>query len=271
MTDTPTSSATGPIEGPIALGYALITLVEPRRGHEVEYNRWYEEDHFYAGCLAGAYTLAGGRFVATRADKAKRYPADTTVPPPGFGIDAGSYVAVYWIQDGYYDEWNRWGVDQVNWLHANGRMFEARDHIHTLMYKKESVFHGNGGGRRVPAELVLDHHFPGLVMIIAEVAEGVDAATAIEWFSTRLGPAETTVAFSPIPLLGDAPGDVPRDVATNRVTLLAFLDGDPHEEWDSVFAPLGAEFAAAALGSIVWASPFRSTVPGTDTYTDELF
>jgi len=38
-----------------------------------------------------------------------------------------------------------------------------------------------------------------------------------------------------------------------------------------VFAPLGAEFAAAALGSIVWASPFRSTVPGTDTYTDELF
>ena len=34
---------------PIKLGSMLFTLVEPRRGHEVAYNRWYERDHFYAG------------------------------------------------------------------------------------------------------------------------------------------------------------------------------------------------------------------------------
>jgi len=31
---------------PIKLGSMLFTLVEPRRGHEVAYNRWYERDHF---------------------------------------------------------------------------------------------------------------------------------------------------------------------------------------------------------------------------------
>ena len=31
---------------PIKLGSMLLTLVEPHRGHEVAYNRWYERDHF---------------------------------------------------------------------------------------------------------------------------------------------------------------------------------------------------------------------------------
>ena len=34
-------------------------MVEPHRGHEVAYNRWYERDHFYAGCMIGAWTIAG--------------------------------------------------------------------------------------------------------------------------------------------------------------------------------------------------------------------
>ena len=35
---------------PIVAGSALFTLVDPSKGHEVAYNRWYERDHFYA-CL----------------------------------------------------------------------------------------------------------------------------------------------------------------------------------------------------------------------------
>src|SRR3984957_9098943 len=50
---------------PIKLGSMLLTLVEPHRGHEVAYNRWYERDHFYAGCMVGPYNFAGRRFVAT--------------------------------------------------------------------------------------------------------------------------------------------------------------------------------------------------------------
>jgi len=31
-----------PAADPVKLGSMLFTLVEPRRGHEVAYNRWYE-------------------------------------------------------------------------------------------------------------------------------------------------------------------------------------------------------------------------------------
>ena len=38
---------------PVKLGAMLYTLVDPERGHEVAYNRWYERDHFYGGCMIG--------------------------------------------------------------------------------------------------------------------------------------------------------------------------------------------------------------------------
>ena len=109
----------------------LLTLVEPRRGHEVAYNRWYERDHFYAGCMVGPYNFAGCRYVATADLKALRDPDPSAIT----GEPArGSYVAVYWVLDGYYDVWQRWALRQVNALHAAGRMFEERDHVHTLLY-----------------------------------------------------------------------------------------------------------------------------------------
>src|SRR5206468_1223818 len=119
---------------PIELGSILFTLVEPHRGHEVAYNRWYERDHFYAGCMVGPWCFAGRRFVATRACKDLRYPDDSPVTPDRL---TGSYLGLYWILDGHHDEWNRWAVDQVIELHADGRMFSARDHTHTLLYRYE--------------------------------------------------------------------------------------------------------------------------------------
>ena len=92
---------------PIKLGGALITLVEPHEGHQVEYNRWYERDHFYAGCMIGAWTIAGTRYVATRAEKAKRYPAASSFAPD---TTKGSYLALYWILAGKFGEWMKWGM-----------------------------------------------------------------------------------------------------------------------------------------------------------------
>ena len=101
---------------PIKLGSMLFTLVEPHRGHEVAYNRWYERDHFYAGCMIGPYQFAGKRFVATAALKALRDPDSSR--PPGAEPQTGSYLGVYWVLDGYHDDWNRWAVDQVMALHG---------------------------------------------------------------------------------------------------------------------------------------------------------
>ena len=258
----------------VKLGSALFTLVEPRPGQAVEYNRWYERDHFYAGCLIGPWNFAGRRFVATRRLKALRYPPSSPITPEP---QRGSYLALYWILDGHHDDWNRWAVDQVNWLHANGRMFAERDHVHTLLYDYEWAVQRDADG--VSAELALDHPFAGLVAVIGEAAEGVSRAEVSRWYRdehlptvVRPGsPAELCLSFAPLPLLADAPGDVPRAGADDRRFLhLWFLDTDPAEVWDDRFAGHGDELDTSGLGTLLWASPFLPTVPGTDRYADEI-
>ena len=70
-----------PAEGPyeVRIGSALITMVEPHRGHEHAYNRWYEDDHFYSGAMAMPWMFAGRRWVAPRALQQLRYPEDSGI------------------------------------------------------------------------------------------------------------------------------------------------------------------------------------------------
>jgi hypothetical protein len=253
-------------ERPIRLGGALITMVEPRKGHEVAYNRWYERDHFYAGCQIGAWNLQGGRYVATRDLKALRYPADSPICPDP---TSGSYVAIYWIVAGRFKEWMQWGTEQVQWLHANGRMFTERDHIHTAMYRMRTEYEQPDG---VPVELALDHRSPYCVLFIGEPFDGVELDAIDEWFRTEAKlPNVVGVELTPVPLLGDAPSDVPRSETGNRFAQLWFVDGDLPAEWAASYATLGARLEAAGLARTLFVSPFRATVPGTDTYTDQLW
>jgi hypothetical protein len=212
-------------ERPIRLGGALVTMVEPHRGHEVAYNRWYERDHFYAGCAIGAWTLAGSRYVATRDLKALRYPVDSPICPDP---NSGSYLALYWILAGKLPEWLRWGTDQVLWLHENGRMFAARDHVHTSMYRFHSEYQASEDG--IPIELALDHRSPYLVFAVGRLRAG-RTLDGVETF-----------------LRGRRLGDVA-----------------------AAFAPLGDALADASLADLLFVSPFRKTVVGTDTYTGELW
>jgi hypothetical protein len=253
-------------ERPIRLGGALITMVEPRKGHEVAYNRWYERDHFYAGCMIGAWTVQGGRYVATRDLKALRYPDDSPVTPDKM---TGSYVAIYWILAGKFAEWMKWGTEQVQWLHANGRMFAERDHIHTVMYEFRTEYEQPDG---VPVELALDHRSPYCVLLVGEPADGVDLDAVDSWFRTSAAlPHAVAAEFTPVPLLGDAPSDVPRTDGGNRFAQLWFVDDDLPAIWDDTFATLGARMNDAGIGTALFVSPFRATVPGTDTYTDQLW
>ena len=70
---------------PVKVGSMLLTLVDPHKGFESAYNRWYERDHFYAGCMEGPWQIAGSRWVATREMKNLRW-GSTAVADP---IDAG--------------------------------------------------------------------------------------------------------------------------------------------------------------------------------------
>jgi hypothetical protein len=259
---------------PIKLGSMLVTLVEPHRGHEVEYNRWYERDHFYAGCMIGPYNFAGKRFVATADLKSIRDPdpSEITGSP-----SRGSYLALYWVLEGYHDIWNRWAVDQVKALHRAGRMFAERDHVHTLLYRYAWELSRDPDG--LPAELALDHPSQGLVAVISDRAEGTGADEHELWQKQELlpglmaeSPVRLVIAADPLPLLIDAPGDVPRSEADDKRQLtLWFLDGHPSEALEGVLASYRRQLESSGRGRVAAVLGFVPTVPGTDTYTDRLW
>ena len=259
----------------IKLGTILFTMVEPTKGHEVEYNRWYERDHYYGGVLTGAYSFAGDRFVATKDLKALRYPADSPMTPDPM---TGSYLAIYWVLAGHHDDWNRWSVDTVKMLHASGRMFPERQHIHTVLYDNQWSIQSSERG--TSAELALDRNYAGLVVNVGELADGKTMADVEQWTRETWAPQamaqswgpDLIVDATPMPLLDDAPPDVPRVAnADRRFLQLHFLDHLPTEGWADGYAKFGAELEASGVATHLWTAPWKQTVFGTDAYTDQLW
>jgi len=260
---------------PIELGTLLFTMVEPHKGHEVEYNRWYERDHFYGGVLTGAWSFAGDRFVATRDLKKLRYPVESPMTPDP---DTGSYLAIYWVLKGHHDEWNRWSVDTVHMLHRTGRMFAERTHIHTQLYDNQWSATRTPTGTSI--ELALDRNYPGIVVNVGELNDGVTHDQMWEWTSNHWAPRAFSAGWGPdvlnystlLPLLDDAPADVPRvPRAERRFLQIHFVDHDPASSWDEGYGRFGADLEASGLASHLWTAPFINTVFGTDTYTDQLW
>jgi hypothetical protein len=273
--------ATPPPDYPVRLGSLLFTLVEPHRGHEVAYHRWYERDHFYAGCLTGPHLFAGRRWVATRPLKDLR----TTAPEPASGHtslfdgqpELGSYLAVYWIEEGKHAEHLAWALERVLWLHQNGRMFAERDHIHTLMFHHRGAAYRDDDG--VPAELALDHSFAGLGVSMVDALEGTTQDELVAWLAEEHlpavlagGPAALAVASVPEPLQDDAPVQQPDPGALDRrVLVLWFLDQDPGASWSALADAHADALAESGKAELAWSGAFLPTIPGKDTYTDQLW
>lgn len=250
---------------PVRLGGALVTLVDPHRGSEVAYNRWYERDHALAGCMIGAWTLGMDRFVATADLKRLRYPVPSPVAPDA---DSGTYVAIYWIVDGHFDAWIDWAKQQVMWLHENGRMFPERDHIHTMMYRLSADYELDDG---VPVELALAHRAPFLIIVIGEVAAGRDSADIERWFEQNRPRSIVGGEFRPHQIPGEPAPGVRADSNDHRFCQLWFVDDGLPERWEEDWATLGERFAAEGLGELVYVAPFRATHPGTDRHTADLW
>ena len=264
--ETPTIEEIG--LGPVDVGAMLFTMVEPHRGFEVAYNRWYERDHFYAGCMIGAGNFAGRRWVAPREYKKLRYVAEGSPVAPD--AMTGSYLAIYWVLDGMLQEWNKWAYRQLKQLHVENRMFAERDHIHTLLYTRDHVRYRDDDP--IPAALALDHPFKGLTVVIGE-ATG-DRAALDDWFAEQPLPstAAMRISWTPMPLLVDAPGVQKSEGSDRKFIHLYFLDRDPIDVFHGDgLAGYAAEVAGSGLGTVHWAGPFIPTIPGTDIYTDELW
>ncbi len=274
MTTSDTASRLGPIVHPrVELGSVLVSLLEALPGHEVELHRWYERDHFYAGCMMGPYFFSGRRYVATRPLKDLRFPEITPVIDD---IARGSYLALYWIQAGHHDAAVEWAVPQVNWLNANDRMLDHRAQAHAGFYQLRWRVERDRDG--VPPELALEHPFAGVVLLMvdrnAEVERETFESEYRAWIAPRLAgtPAALCLGLEPEPLPDDAPSYVIRPPGLERRSLqMFFLQSDPRECWDELFSEQDAWLREAGLGHVSYAAPFIPTIPGTDRYADELW
>jgi hypothetical protein len=252
----------------------LFTLVDPNPGHEVAYNRWYERDHFYAGCLVGPWLFAGRRWVATRRLKDLRFPPQSPFAEP---VAAGSYLSIYWVLAGHEDEHFAWARRQVYWLYGQGRGFSERTHAHTKLYDFVGAVSRHPDG--VPVALALDHPYSGLVVLCSEPAEGSSYETLAEasaphvarllqapgmdlisnWrFHVEEGDFEAPMA------LGSEGG------TKDRLLQLGFVQGTPEDTWPAVQG-YAEDLESSGAGRVTFAAPFVPTIVGTDTYTDELW
>ena len=168
---------------PVKIGNMLFTMVDPNPGFEVAYNRWYERDHFYAGCMIFPGLFAGHRWVAPRDLKDLRFPDPSPVADP---LDAGSYLSIYWRHKGMEYAGQDWDGPSVFWLYENGRGFDERTHRHTANYDFVSAAYKDDDG--VPVELALDHSYAGLGVVFSEPAEGVSSEELISWLESSAAP-----------------------------------------------------------------------------------
>jgi hypothetical protein len=256
------------------LGHALITMVEPHLGSEREYNRWYEDDHFIAGAMAMPWMYAGRRWVATRDLQLLRYPETSAVAQP---VTAGCYISVYWITAGRYADHMRWTVGINKRLNRDHRVFQERTHVFTAFQDHTATVYRDGG--HGPRDIhALDHPYAGLVVEVIDAGVPAQRDALLAWLREehlpkRLAgsPAAMVTVFAPTPLPLDRMTYVKQvEGVGTRLTLLWFLQRDPREVWQEHFAGLDEQIAASGLGRVELVAPFIPTIPGTDTYVDQL-
>jgi hypothetical protein len=267
---------------PVKVGSMLLTLVDPHHGFERAYNRWYERDHYYGGCLVGPHLFAGSRWVATRTLKDLRWASDAADGPAvAEPADAGSYVAIYWVEkDRHKEHFDDWARPQVAYLYGEGRGFSERTHVHTVLFDHLGASYRDEDP--VPVDLALDHGYDGIVALWLDARDGRTATELLDDLTRDHLPAllkdsavEIASAWAPSPgedevrlkqpmPLGSAPG------GPGRLVQLFFCHGDVRDTLTALRAYTdGVE--AAGLADTRLAAPFFRTNPGTDKYVDELW
>jgi hypothetical protein len=257
----------------VKIGSSLITMVEPHVGHEEAYNRWYEDDHFYAGVMAMPWAFAGRRYVATRDLQAMRLPKqDSAIANP---INLGKYIAAYWLTEGRYDDHLRWTVATNQRLLADGRVYLQRDHIFTAFQEYLGpVYRDAEGPRDIHA---FDYPYGGLVVEVVDAPEGSNIDAVVEYIKSERAPVvfgagvAMGTLFTPFPLPEDRMSYVKQvEGLGRRVTVLWFTDGDVRDSWDAGFSGAIEQAEKSGVGKAEFVAPFQPTLPGTNKYVDEL-
>jgi hypothetical protein len=100
-------------------------------------------------------------------------------------------------------------------------------------------------------------------------AAGVTPSELGTYVGSAFAP-ELELGFTPIPLPADAPvSQQGHDRLDGCLLHLSFTTADPASWWDDQRAAAD-RLRADGIGEMLWTAPFVPTVPGTDTYTDQL-
>lgn len=279
MTTDPYTEIALHLPNDVAIGGALITMVEPHVGHEQTYNRWYEDDHFYSGAMHGPWTFAGRRFVAPRVLRDRRAEVESSaVQPP----DAGCYISLYWATAGHEEDNERWSFHAMaEALMPHGRGYTERQHVYTAFHRYRFGLIRDEGPMK--PHLTLDARYPGLLVEVIDADSADDLAELERWLRDDLLPgrlepigAGAVLAFTPVPFSQgriEQPGTPavdPPDGVGRRLCLLWFLDADPHESSQDSLAGHHGALADSGRGVLSFSGPFVPTEVGTDRYVDQL-
>jgi hypothetical protein len=264
----------------IELGQVLIAIAEPHRETLDTYHRWFERDHMYSAVLIGPGAFAENRFVAPRALKELRYPKDGDVFP---NVEEGTFVALYFIAEGMAEEHFAWSFAQSARLGREGRNDPNRDLTLTWLCDYRGSVSANVDS--VPPQVVLDHAYPGLVMVWIDRAESVSLGELRRWLEEEAlphdvpkSPADQVLIFtprnfpSPDPNVPLTPGSVNENPRVGEgLLLLYFLGEEPRAAWQPYFASLGEEIAKSGRGRVALAAPFVPTPRGKPANPKELW
>jgi hypothetical protein len=251
----------------VELGHAIFALVEPHRGHEIAWNRWYERDHLIAAGGCAPWTIATQRWIATRREKALRYPARNPICDP---VTRGSFLAAIWIQAGRYDEQQRWVAKQMAILTANQRQFAQRDVITTAGYDYLGGALRDADG--VPPELALQRNYPGVVLVWTERRPETSLDALRAWLTRDFLPGAVekseiamALCFTPKPKADWWPKAAPEVPGVGeRILCACFVEDEPAACFERRFAGLAGAIDAGGRGRALLVAPFAPLVPGVD-------
>lgn len=259
----------------IQLGSALLSITEPVLGHELECNHWHERDHVYTGFMTGASFFSGRRWIATHRLKDLRYPQQTSVAD---SIAKGSFLAIYWILAQKEHFAIKWAVDEFKKLKRKQGEQLPQENISTAFYRYCWAVSRDSNG--VPAELVLEHPYRGLAVMMIDRNASVSHEQFEQFCKQQFLPSQ--MAHSPIAVslclrprvlqenLPEFLSDISTETASTRYLLLSFLEEEPQLCWPDKFANVGLDMHGSGYGDVVYAAPFIPTIPGTTRYLDQL-
>lgn len=260
-----------------AVGGGLVTTVEAVSGQEIDYVRWYEDDHYISGALAWPWLFSGRRWIATRDLKPLRQPSEGSFVEP---VSKGSFLHTYLITEGHIDDIELLAARSLDRLESENRMGRSVGRVHLYTHFQDYLGAAYAPGCTVRDIHAFDHPFNSVVLEVLDASETELRGQLVDWLIAEHAPTvldrgpSMCLVFAPRPqrLTGDAVAVLktlpPHNAA--RLTVLWLSAGEPAETYHAAFTDEQDTVRQAGHGTVRFLAPFRPAIPGTNTYLDQL-